>query len=178
MPAWVEPSIRNPETHVFPDGGAIPDSVLPLLVYRQVLRGNSPDLPGRIEQGLAAHDWSGSWRNGVYPFHHYHSTAHEVLVVFDGSATLQLGGDQGKKFEVHSGDAIIIPAGVGHKCLQSSSDFRVIGAYPDGREWDLLKGAPGERPRADQNIASVPWPAMDPLYGKEGPLLRIWAGIR
>jgi len=33
------------------------------------------------------------------------------------------------------------------------ADFSVVGAYPGGRQWDLLRGLPGERPQADRNIA-------------------------
>ena len=40
--------------------------------------------------------------------------------------------------------------------MESSLDFSVIGAYPRGRNWDLLCGLPGEPPRADRNIAAVP----------------------
>jgi uncharacterized protein YjlB len=39
--------------------------------------------------------------------------------------------------------------------MESSLDFRVIGAYPGGRNWDLLRDLPGERPRADRDIAAV-----------------------
>jgi uncharacterized protein YjlB len=97
-----------------------------------------------------------------------------VLGVFSGSATLRLGGAHGTTVEVHPGDVIVIPAGVGHQKLESSGDFGVVGAYPGGRRWDLLRGLPGEKPQADRNIAAVPLPDNDPLYGPNGPLKRIW----
>jgi uncharacterized protein YjlB len=101
-------------------------------------------------------------------------TTHEVLGVYRGTATLQLGGEKGRQFVVKAGDVIVIPAGVGHKRLQSSAGFRVVGAYPGGRQWDLLRGLRGERPQADRNIAAVPSPDNDPLYGPAGPLKQIW----
>ena len=76
---------------------------------------------------------------------------------------------------VKAGDVIIIPAGVGHKKLDASSDFAVVGAYPEGRDWDVLKGEPGERPTADENIASLPIPKSDPLLGIKNGLTRIWS---
>jgi uncharacterized protein YjlB len=33
---------------------------------------------------------------------------------------------------------------------------------------------PGERPRADENIARVPAPIADPVFGGEGPLAAHW----
>jgi uncharacterized protein YjlB len=169
-----QPKEIEPQQLVFKDDGAIPNNTLPLLLYRQAFAANTKDLASFIEQGFAENDWTGSWRAGVYPFPHYHSTSHEVLGVFSGSATLRLGGAQGTTVEVRRGDVIVIPAGVGHQNLGSSADFSVVGAYPGGRRWDLLRGLPGERPQADHNIAAVPLPDNDPLYGSNGPLKRIW----
>jgi uncharacterized protein YjlB len=132
------------------------------------------DPASSLEERFAANHWTDSWRNGIYPFHHYHSTSHEVLGIYQGSATVRLGGEGGQDFIVEAGDIIVIPAGVGHKNLASSGDLGVVGAYPDGRSYDLLKGRPGERPQADLNIAAVPMPGQDPVYGSDGPLKRIW----
>ena len=77
-----------PETYLFEDDGGIPNSRLALLVYRQAL----PADPAAMETRFAAHDWSGGWRNGIYPFHHFHSTAHEVLEIAHGSAEVMFGG--------------------------------------------------------------------------------------
>ena len=175
------PSNVKPMEELFADDGAITNSKLPLLLYRQALTADGQDagtterLADAIEKRFASNNWTGSWRAAVYTFHHYHSLSHEVLGVYRGSATLQLGGEKGRKFEVKPGDIIVIPAGVGHKRLESSADFNVVGAYRNGRRWDLLRGNPGERPQADQNIAAVPLPEGDPLYGKTGPLMKIWS---
>jgi uncharacterized protein YjlB len=166
--------MKQPETAVFKDDGAIPNNRLHLLLYRGVLPTGGDDPAAKVIQQFAANNWTNSWRNGIYPFHHYHSTSHEVLGVYSGSATVRLGGEQGKDFTVQAGDVIVIPAGVGHKNLGSSGDFGVVGAYPDGRDWDLLRGSPGERPQADRNIASLPIPDNDPVFGPDGPLRSIW----
>ena len=167
-------TMKQPETAVFKDDGMIPNNRLHLLLYRGVLPIGGNDSAGKVEKQFAANNWTNSWRNGIFPFHHYHSTSHEVLGIYSGSATVRLGGEQGKDFTVGTGDVIVIPAGVGHKNLGSSPDFGVVGAYPDGREWDLLRGKPGERPQADRNIASLPIPDNDPVYGPDGPLRSIW----
>jgi uncharacterized protein YjlB len=173
-PMGQPPKEVEPQQLVFKDDGSIPNNTLPLLLYREAFAPDTKDLASVMEQRFAENDWTGSWRAGVYPFLHYHSTSHEVLGVFSGSATLRLGGAQGTTVEVRLGDVIVIPVGVGHQNLGSSADFSVVGAYPGGRQWDLLRGLPGERPQADRNIAAVPLPDNDPVYGSNGPLKRIW----
>jgi uncharacterized protein YjlB len=167
----------QPEQLNFKDDGIFPNSVLPLLFYRQALASNKEDRPSIFEERFAENDWTNSWRDGVYTFPHYHSTSHEVLGVYSGVASLRLGGQHGQKVEVQAGDVIVIPAGVAHQNLSASDDFGVVGAYPGGRDWDLLRGLPGERPKADHNIAALPVPDNDPIYGANGPLRSIWKSV-
>jgi len=163
----------QPEKLYFKDDGPIPNSHYPLLVYRQAFVARDAAGAAWLEQHFAANGWTNSWRNGVYPFHHYHSTSHEVLGVYAGSALLHLGGEKGQKVRVQAGDILVIPAGVGHKNL-GSDNLGVVGAYPDGRNWDVNRGLPGERPQTDKNIAALPVPGTDPLLGKRGGLLSSW----
>jgi uncharacterized protein YjlB len=163
--------------HGLEDDGTYPNNErLPLLAYQGALNLPERDPAATIEALFAANAWGSSWRNGVYGFHHYHSTAHEVLGVYSGTATVQLGGENGVTLSVHPGDVVIIPAGVAHKNLGSSPDFRVVGAYPCGQRWDMNYGRAGERPGADRHIARVPRPEADPVYGAEGPLAEHWPG--
>jgi uncharacterized protein YjlB len=161
--------------HLLKDDGAIPNNQqLPLLVYQAALNLPNQNPAATVESLFQANNWGGIWRNGIYSFHHYHSTAHEVLAVCRGTARIQLGGEQGPVFSVGLGDVILIPAGVGHKKLGASSDFLVVGAYPSGQRWDMNYGKAGERPAADQNIARVPLPQTDPVFGSRGPLINHW----
>ncbi|OZI08438.1 cupin [Siphonobacter sp. BAB-5385] len=160
----------KPERLHFKDDGVIPNNALPLLIYSAVFKAGEKDLARRFETLFSEHRWRNSWRNGVYPYHHYHSISHEVLGVYSGQATLQMGGEKGQSIHVQAGDVLVIPAGVGHKKLEASSDFGVVGEYPEGKDWDLLKGEKGDRPQADRNIAAVPMPSQDPVTGaKEMP---------
>ncbi|MFL6544510.1 MAG: cupin [Candidatus Udaeobacter sp.] len=168
--------IIQPEQLRFTDDGIYPGSVLPLLLYRAAIIAEAHDRAAVLERGFAQNDWRNSWRNGVYSFAHYHSTSHEVLGVYDGFAKLRLGGEHGQTVEIRSGDVILIPAGVAHQNIGASPDFGVVGAYPDGRHWDLLRGLPGERPKSDYTIAALPIPDCDPIYGAKGPLRQIWNG--
>ena len=156
------------------DGLILNNPRLPLLIYHRALRLPEEEPESAVEQLLAANHWAGSWRNGIYPYHHYHSTAHEVLTVCRGSARVQLGGEKGIDQKIHAGDVIIIPAGVGHKNLGASNDFQIVGAYPKVQDWDMCYAKRTERPKAEHNIARVSLPEADPIYGAEGPLLDYW----
>jgi uncharacterized protein YjlB len=160
------------------DDGTFPNSVTrPALLYRQVFALGATEGASEIERVLAANGWSNGWRNGVYPFHHYHSTAHEVLVCYSGSAKLELGGPAGAVVELTRGDAVVISAGVAHKKLESSSDFAVVGCYAQGASYDMKYGRAAERAEACPNIARVPLPNCDPIYGAGGPLLELWKPV-
>jgi len=162
---------------LFEDDGVFPNSRLPLMLYRAAIAPEAAS-PETLEALFAAGGWLPAWRSSVFTYHHYHSTAHEALGIAAGSARLMLGGPKGREFDVAAGDVIVIPAGVVHLRLSSSPGFLVVGAYPPGQIWDLLRGETGERPTADQNIARVPLPKSDPVAGENGPLVREWAMAR
>lgn len=161
-------------THAFKDAGTIPNSRLPVMIYQGALILPKDDPAASIETLLHAHQWGNDWRNGIFSYHHYHSTAHEALFVYSGAAKVQLGGESGLIETIAAGDVIIIPAGVGHKNLGASSDFHVVGAYPPNQNVDMNYGESGERPRVDENIARLALPTTDPVFGKSGPLLDHW----
>ena len=169
------------EEYLFADELIFPNNVAsgrPLLLYRNAVE-LPPDNPAPvIERLFERNSWSGNiWRSGVYDYHHYHATAHEVLGCFSGSATLRFGGDEaGKELPFAKGDVVVIPAGVAHKCVRQSADFAVIGAYPaNAPNADMNYGNHHERPEADQHIAAVPRPQKDPVMGEDGPLLSRWS---
>ncbi len=166
----------EPQKIFLEDDGNIPNNKLPLLIYKNAFEERDDAGAAWLEQRFSENNWTNSWRNGVFDYHHYHSNTHEVLGVYNGTATLQLGGEKGKKMEVSAGDVIVIPAGVGHKNL-GSENFKIVGAYPNGKKQDMNYGKEGERPRTDKNIADVPIPAADPLFGEKGGLPKIWREI-
>jgi uncharacterized protein YjlB len=131
-------AVRRPETHQFDDGGGIPNSRLPVLVYHHVEAARAAH---ECEQLVARNGWLGAWQDGVYSFHHFHSTTHEVLGIVAGSASVVLGGPSGRRFEVGRGDVLVLPAGTGHCNAGSSADLLVVGAYPNGMRWDLRRDA-------------------------------------
>jgi len=138
---------------------------LPVLLYRGILRSER-DLTESLERLVRRHGWTPEWRNGVYPFHHYHSTAHEVLAFSRGEAKLILGGELpgGREITVRAGDIALLPCGTGHCRVSSTPDFLVSGAYSLGQQWDLLRAAPD--PAAVERMRRLQFPDSDPLGGK------------
>jgi uncharacterized protein YjlB len=163
--------VSDPETYSFEDDGGIPNSSLPVLVYHDVAAAAGG--AAACQELFEANRWLGAWRDGIFSFHHFHSTAHEVLGVVQGSARVMLGGPQGREFEVGVGDVLVLPAGTGHRNLGSSGDFVVVGAYPDGMSWDIRRGDPAEHDEAVARIRAVPLPSADPVAGREG-LVELW----
>jgi len=164
------------EALVVADDGIIPNNgKLPLVFYRQALdlEGLSGEPQRAVEALFKSNGWLGAWVNGIYDFHHYHSTAHEVLGIAEGAATVQFGGPQGPVIELEAGHAVVIPAGVGH-CLIAGENLLVVGAYPEGQDWDLCRATEADRAKALENIPWVPLPRLDPVFGPAGPVLTLW----
>ena len=156
-------------TFLLSDDGTFPNNpVLPLVVYQHAFSAQGRGPATVVERLFQRNGWEPAWRNWLYDFHHYHSSAHEALGVYRGWVKGRFGGPGGEALTARAGDVIIIPAGVAHKNLAQSADFRVAGAYPSGQIWDMQYGRPGERPAADERIKRVPMPAKDPVCGKTG----------
>src|SRR5687767_7495390 len=89
------------------DDGVFPNNAqLPLIVYREAVTLPDEDPAAGFEALFAANHWPPAWRYGVFGYHHYHSTAHEVLGIFRGHATVQFGGDEGVVLSVRKGDVV------------------------------------------------------------------------
>jgi uncharacterized protein YjlB len=163
-------------THRFEDDGQFPNNqMFSLLVYKGAFLLHPGDEPAVIQKLFAANGWTNSWVDGIYDYEHYHSNTHEALGIFCGTADVHLGGpENGVCIELVRGDVVIIPAGVAHRCVNSSADFCCVGAYPGGAEYDILTGKAGERPASDERIHQVPFPGKDPVYGANEGLNVCW----
>jgi len=156
------------DTQMFEPSDWVPNNQrLPVLRYNIDLEDGD-----RFEMLFAKNRWSGIWTNGVFDYQHYHTGAHEVLGVKNGSATLLIGGPEGQEFRVVRGDCLVLPAGTGHQNLGSSKDFAVVGAYPPGQHADIQRSRATEKMRS--TISALPLPKTDPVQGSAGALLKEW----
>ena len=166
----------GPATWLFADDGLVPNNpTLPLVVYRGAIDvAQERDPAALLETTFARNDWAQSWRNGIYPFVHYHSMCHEVLGIARGRARVRFGGALGEELDVNVGDVAVLPAGTGHQRLAASHDLLVVGAYPPQGTYDLCRATTETRARARATIPAVAQPPTDPLFGADGPLMRLW----
>ncbi|KAK2612536.1 hypothetical protein QQS21_001474 [Conoideocrella luteorostrata] len=81
---------------------------------------------------------------------------------------------KGKEAKVQKGDVIVLPAGTAHSNLESTPDYFYIGVYP--RRHPKWVNEMGKNPATKflSTIKAVEMPEEDPVYGKDGPLLKLW----
>ena len=145
------------------DDGTFPNNpIYPLILFQNAYH----ETEEAARQAIVNAGWTSPWAWGVFPYHHYHSTAWELLVCVQGSALLQLGGETGPQVQVQTGDLMLIPPGFAHKQLKSYNGFTLLGSYPpDSGHVDVLRG----KPTLDQrdNIRQCLAPKSEPLSGMD-----------
>lgn len=135
----------------------------PAILLKSVFHGSQQEGEQAIIEGG---QWTHPWAWGIFPYHHYHSTAWELLLCVKGQADVQLGGESGPHVSVEKGDLVLIPPGFAHKQLRSTGGFTLLGAYPTlgcAGPVDILRGAPNKIQK--DNIASCVPPKTDPVLG-------------
>lgn len=155
-----------------PDGAVPNNPALPVVLIPGAVPGGGAEA---IHALYRASGWAGGWTWTVYDFTHYHPDAHEALTVAAGWAEIQLGGPGGPVERVEAGDALVLPAGTGHRRIAASDDFAICGAYPPGQaDFDTVRAGDSIPAGTAETIAAVPLPETDPLRGADGPLARLW----
>ena len=169
---------------------------LPLILYRAAVDLDDEEPESVFEKTFAQHGWGNGFRGDTFPFHHYHSVAHEVVGFARGRAEIQFGGPAGPIHQVQAGDAVVIPAGVGHRRLDETPGFSSVGAYPPGQSPDLCVMSESDariaRQRPDMgnlevsvigeeelqaaraSITGTALPLTDPIMGYSGPIMMHW----
>lgn len=167
--------LLDPLVRVFQPDGGIPNSNLPLVLWKGRLPIGTRD--GRAACRLyQMNDWAGTWVYTVYPFWHFHTRGHEVLGCVSGRARIGFGGEGGIVADVEPGDVAIVPAGVGHRKLDGTTDFLMAGGYPPGQQGNIV--SPGEMDAREiaAELRGVKLPLTDPITGKADGVVALWRG--
>jgi uncharacterized protein YjlB len=98
-----------------------------------------------------------------------------VMGVARGSATLEFGGMKGRRMKKKAGDVAVLPAGTGHRLIDASRNFLVVGTYPNEGTYDECSDT-RDRIEAAKRIAKTRRPEADPVFGRNGPLMALWRG--
>ena len=162
--------------HLVAASGSVPNHPRwPLLVYPGVVALAGADPARAFEELFDRNDWPAAWRNGIYPFHHFHCDAHEALGVYSGEVTAQFGGDDGHRD--HRAARRRDRAACGH----GAQEALVARHAGDRRRLSGRPAVPTCARRSSSNlkrqaaaIARVPLPQRDPVYGADGPLFSHW----
>ncbi len=175
-PDWVDIATvrRKPNLYNFKDDGETPNNPeLPLVHYRSAVKLDPDYDPAAIFEVLFKYyGWTGTWRDGVFDFNHFHTKSHEVLGIARGKVCVRFGGARGRKINLKAGDVVIVPAGTGHRRMRASADLLVVGAYPEGGHYDEPTPHDVDAKKARRDIAKVPVPSRDPVFGHEGSAYR------
>ena len=156
--------MQQPELlRLYPDR-PFPNNQMPVHLYRAALQGD--DLASEIESLFRKNGWQDTWRNGIFDYHHFHATAHEVLGCARGSVDVLLGGPNGETVTLHAGDIAFLPAGTSHKNVGHRDDYLIIGAYPPGQSADMEYGDEDRYDDVLASIAKIPPPQRDPVTGE------------
>ncbi|KAI1504302.1 hypothetical protein F5X99DRAFT_371714 [Biscogniauxia marginata] len=129
--------------YYLPPTALIPNSPRPLLHYPGFLSKQCAQSPNAAAVEcyhlFEANGWHTQWvfRYGATQTSHYHSRAHECMVVLTGSATIRFGvadtvddleqsthgsgsEEGGVEIQASAGDVFVIPAGVAHKTYDAA----------------------------------------------------------
>ncbi|KAK0379515.1 hypothetical protein CMEL01_16516 [Colletotrichum melonis] len=186
--------VAQPEAYPLKRTAHCPNNDLPVLIYRDVLQPLNEE---SASERLQRHGWEkkGTW--GTISLKHFHPNTHECYGVFQGSSELVFGEGvsddvgSGVRCIVRAGDVVVVPAGVGHASVSKAEgaadpvegepEYRYVGVYPKGSphyKYEIGKKKLEEKSGLLEEVSAVPVPPNDPLYGIDGPLVRIWNNSR
>jgi uncharacterized protein YjlB len=139
-------------------------------LYRSAIPCPTTDPGAAFERAFRSNGWPPEWRNGVYPFPHYHSTAHEVLGFAAGTARLLLGGLNGREALVTPGDCFLLPQVQGIAASNPAPTFSWSAPIRPVSSGNSV-GA-----QLRNRLGRRCWRGLspDPVLGHDGPLLTHW----
>lgn len=108
--------ISIPETYSFSSTPTVPNSALPVLVYRNVLVPLAD--ANTVKEIIEKNRWLQGGVFKTFSLCHFHSVTHECYAIFKGSSKLLLGRgpldgqEGGAEVDLRAGDVIVLPVGL------------------------------------------------------------------
>lgn len=159
-------AVVHPEQYILRPTPHVPNSGLPFLVYRGVLRGKTED---EMKKHIEANKWlrGGQWK--TYKVPHFHTNTHECYAVLSGRTLYEVGkspledefdearNKNGFRVWLEQGDVFVLPvrsplfldfvpllitiwqAGISHSSVETVGDYEHMGFYPEVRILVLRK---------------------------------------
>ena len=118
---------------------------LPVLYYSSVIAANG-NLADLFEQRFLANGWQGCWRNGIFSYQHYHTQAHEVLGIAQGT---------GRVWAAPTGGRLTCQQAIALSCRQEQVIARLTAARIS---WSSAATHPINMPiSAQQGLMPTTW---------------------
>jgi len=188
-------SYTMPETKTYqlPPTALVPNSPRPLIHYRNFFPAEADRTPTALHEKFARNGWSTQWiwRYGKDQTAHYHSGAHECMVVLTGKARIRFGvadisdeashqtssEEGGVEVEASAGDVFILPAGTAHKTYDAMPEAPLKLLTPGNGHAVDLKGLEGVKLEGFTMMGSYPAGSdWDYAVGgdSEGAYQKVW----
>ncbi|RMJ26042.1 hypothetical protein PHISP_03069 [Aspergillus sp. HF37] len=174
---------RELETYTLPPTPHVPNSPLPVLVYRNALP--APVTETSTQRFIEGNGWS---RQGpvfpAIPKRHFHPNVHECYGILRGSSQVHLGvgtSDNnnnpaaGLRLTLRAGDVVVHPAGTAHSNVSDEDEYAYLAFFPAGSpRWRSEDGSkPLDLRAVRAETLAVPIP-KDPVDGVKGDLPGLW----
>ena len=65
-------------------------------MQRVLITAGANGIGREFARAFAANGWLNPWRDGIFTYHHFHSTSHEVLGIAAGEVRVAFGGPGGR----------------------------------------------------------------------------------
>ena len=116
-----------------------PNNSLPVLFYKGAAEKwlNQSNAAEAVLSHFERNGYGNGWVNGIFNYHHFHSTTHEALTCIAGEGSIQLGGPGQNIYTVTKGDVLLLPAGIAHKKIKATKNFQIVGLVVDVMDQDL-----------------------------------------
>ncbi|KAI9842081.1 MAG: hypothetical protein M1837_007506 [Sclerophora amabilis] len=168
-------TLALPERYTFEPTPHVPNSPLPVLIYRAalLLEGDHPNdetddsfrqpSPSSVRDLIERNGWIQGGVFKTFWSHHFHSVTHECYAVFKGESKLLLGRGPLDDAETYRGTEVVVRCG----------DVIVLPGSPK-YDNNFCKAGPDETIEKALACSDVPVPESDPVFGLGGPLVGIW----